>query len=119
MVTIKFLGFQTDDHHKQKNHFNQMISKLNGTCCIVMPLFCISSMITINRFAYFYSVTKYRLFSGGHSSNSGKIFALHNKIIRITVGARPISACRSLFNKFRGFAFSIPIHIFITELHCK
>jgi IS1 family transposase len=35
----------------------------------------------------------------GNSSNSGKIFTLQKKSIRIMVGARPRTPCRSLFKK--------------------
>jgi len=36
---------------------------------------------------YFHSVIKYGIILGGNSSNSGKIFTLQKKIIRIMAGA--------------------------------
>jgi hypothetical protein len=94
-VNMKFLGVQIDDHHKQKNCFEK-ISKLSGARCVVMPVFRISGMKNSKtRFTYFYSVIKYGIYSGGHSSSSGKLFASHNKTVRITLGVKPVSACRS------------------------
>lgn len=33
--------------------------------------------------------------------------------------AQPRNPCRSLFTKIRGFTSSMPIYIFVNELHCK
>jgi hypothetical protein len=48
---------------------------------------------------YFHSIIKYRIIFWRNSSNSGKIFTLQNKIIRIMVGAHPRTPCRCLFKK--------------------
>ena len=41
----------------------------------------------------------YRIVMGANSSNSGKIFTLQKKIVRIMAGAQPRTSCRSLFTK--------------------
>jgi hypothetical protein len=41
----------------------------------------------------------YGIIFGGNSSNSGKIFTLQKRIIRIMMGAHPRNACRKLFKK--------------------
>jgi len=41
---------------------------------------------------------KYGIALLGNLSNSGKLFALQNKIFIAAVGAQPVSACKSLFN---------------------
>jgi hypothetical protein len=115
-VNMKFLGLQIDDHHKQKNHIDQMISKLNGDHCVVGSVFSVPYQQhdhSKSHFAYFYSVIKYRIFSGGHSSNSGKIFALHKKIVRIAVGVKPSSACllllQSALKPLAGRFYRVPL----------
>jgi hypothetical protein len=50
-------------------------------------------------YAYFDSVVKYRIIFGGNFSNSGKIFSLEKKIVRIMAGAQPRASCRSLFKQ--------------------
>ena len=50
-------------------------------------------------YAYFDSVVKYGIILGSNFSNSGKIFSLEKKIIRIMTGAQPRTSCRSLFKQ--------------------
>jgi hypothetical protein len=38
-------------------------------------------------YAYFHSIIEYTIIYLGNSSNSGKIFTLHKKIVRIVAGA--------------------------------
>jgi len=61
---------------------------------------------------------KHGLIFGDNSSNSGKIFTLHKKILRILFGAWPRTSCRSLSKKLQIFICSVPIYIFINELYC-
>jgi hypothetical protein len=50
-------------------------------------------------YAYFHSIIKYGIFLGGNSSNSGKIFTLQKKIIRIMAGAQNRTSYRNLFKQ--------------------
>jgi hypothetical protein len=50
-------------------------------------------------YAYFHSVTKYGIIFWSNSSNSGKIFMLQKKTVRIMAGAQPRTSCRSLFEQ--------------------
>jgi hypothetical protein len=92
MVKTKFLGLHTDNHLNWKNHIDQMIPTLSGTCYTGRSMLYISNITTLQSiyFTYFHSI---------NSSNSGKIFALQKEIIRIMVGARPRTPCRILFTK--------------------
>jgi hypothetical protein len=78
-----------------------MIPKLSAVCYAVRSMFHISDINTLKSiyFAYFHSITQYRIIFWGNSSNSRKIFTLQQKIIRIMVGARPGTPCRNLFKK--------------------
>jgi hypothetical protein len=86
-----------------------MIPKLSRACEAVRLMFHISNITTLKSiyFAYFHSVIKYGIISWGNSSNSGKIFTLQKKIIRIVVGARPRTQCRSLFTCPCQYIFSL------------
>jgi IS1 family transposase len=55
----------------------------------------LSNQLTIHIFI----VIKYGIIFLGNSSNSGKIFTLQKKIIRIMAGAQPRTSCWSLFKK--------------------
>ena len=50
-------------------------------------------------YAYFHSIKKYGIFFGSNYSNSGKIFTLQKKIVRITADAQPRTSCRSIFKQ--------------------
>jgi hypothetical protein len=85
MVNMKFLVFQSDDHHTQKNHFDHDFEVKWSWLCFYVSVPLQQHEHSKNYFAYCYSVMKYGIFSGGHSSNSGKTFALYKKIFRITI----------------------------------
>jgi len=50
-------------------------------------------------YAYLHSITKYGIIFLGHSSNSGKLFTLQKKFMRIMAGAQPRTSCRCLFKQ--------------------
>jgi hypothetical protein len=68
-----------------------------------MPLgrWSISVTLTHKSTSYmcFHSVIKYGLIFLGISSNSGKIFILQKKIIRIMAGGQPRTSCGRLFKQ--------------------
>ena len=78
-----------------------MIPQLFGACYTISSVVHISNINTLKSIhnAYFHSVIKYGIFSGGNYSNSGKIFILQNQIVRIMAGAYRRTSCRSLFKK--------------------
>jgi hypothetical protein len=78
-----------------------MIPKLGGACYAVRWVVHISNITTFKSiyFAYFHSVIKYGIIFWGNSSNSGKIFTLQKKTVRIMVVAKPRTSCWSLFKK--------------------
>ena len=102
-----------------KNHIDQMIPKISGAYA-GRSVVHISNITTFKSiyFTYFHCIIKYGIIFWGNSSNSDKILALQKKIVRIVVGVKPITPCRSLFKKL-DFTYSMPIYIFINELHCK
>ena len=61
-------------------------------------------------YAHFHSIIKHGFFFCGNSFNSGKIFTLQKKIVRIMVGAQ-----RYLNTK--DFACSMSVYPLISELH--
>jgi hypothetical protein len=52
---------------------------------------------------------KYGIPLWGNLSNSGKLFALQNKIFIVAVGAQPVSDVK-VFLKVRDFTFSMPVY---------
>jgi hypothetical protein len=97
-----------------------MIPKLNRACYALQLMFHISNSNALKSiyFVYFHCIIKYRIIFWGNSSNSRKIFTLQKKINRIMVGVHPRTPYRSLYKKLRDFTCSMPIYIFINELHC-
>jgi hypothetical protein len=50
-------------------------------------------------YAHFHSIIKYGIIFWGNSSNSGKIFTLQKKFVRIMAAAQPRTSYRSLFKQ--------------------
>jgi len=46
-VNTKFLGLQTDNHIKWKNHIEDMIPKVSGACCTSSSVVCTSNINTL------------------------------------------------------------------------
>ena len=78
-----------------------MIHKLSAACYAIRSVVHISNMNTFISvyYAYFHSIIKYGRIFWSNSPNSGNIFTLQNKILRITAGAEPRTSCRSLFKQ--------------------
>jgi len=78
-----------------------MIPKLSGASYAIRLLVHISNINTLKSiyYAYFHSVIKYVINFWGNSSNSGNIFTLQKKIIRIMAGIQPWTSCRSLIEQ--------------------
>jgi hypothetical protein len=100
-VITKFLCLQIDNHINWKNYIEQMIPKVRGACYAIRSVVHVSNINTFKSIysAYFLSVIKYEIIFWGSSSNSGKIFTLHQKTVRIMAGAQPRTPCRSLFRQ--------------------
>jgi hypothetical protein len=93
----KFLGLQIDNHLNWTNHIDKLIPMLSGACYAVRSMLHVSNTNTLKSvyFAYFHSVMKYEIIFGGNSSNSKKIFALKEKMVRLMAGVKPRNSCRS------------------------
>jgi len=97
-----------------------MIPNLSGH---VMPLgqrnisvkLTLSTQFTIHK-TYFHSVIKYGTIFWVNSSNSGKIFTLQKKIIRIMAGAQPRTSCRSLFKQLEILSVSCQYTLSLMKL---
>jgi hypothetical protein len=62
-----------------------MITKLSAACYAIRLMVHISNINTLKSiyYAYFHSTIKYGTIFWGNSSNSGKIFTLQKKTVRI------------------------------------
>ena len=101
-VNTKFLGLQIDNHINWKNHKEKVIPKLSEARNAIRSMVDISNTNTFKSiyYVYFHSIIKYgMIFWGGYSSNSGKIFTLQKKTVRIMAGAQPRTFCRSPFKQ--------------------
>jgi hypothetical protein len=66
-INTTFLGLQVDNHLIWKNHIDQMVPKLSGTCYAVRSMNHISNIDILKSiyFAYFHSIIKYGIIFGG------------------------------------------------------
>jgi len=91
-------GLQIDNAINWKNQTEQMMGKLIAVCYVVRSTVRISSIIIKSvYYAYFHCVVKYGIIFWVNSSNSGKIFTLQKKIVKIMAVAQPGISCISLF----------------------
>jgi len=97
-VNTKFLGLQINNHINWKNHVKEMIRKFRGTSYAIMSVVHVSNIDILKSmyYAYFHSFIQDGIVPWGNSSNSGKIFTLQKKIVRIMAGTQPRTSCRSL-----------------------
>jgi len=67
----------------------EMIPKLSKACYATRSMVHISKINTLNSiyYAYFHCIIKYGIILWGNSSNSGRMFTLQKKNIRIMAGA--------------------------------
>jgi hypothetical protein len=72
-----------------------MIPTLRAACYAVKFIAHISNINTLKSI-YSQSIINYGIILGGNSSNSGNIFASHNKIVRIITDEQPRTSGRSL-----------------------
>ena len=95
-MNTNFLGLWIDININWYNHIEQTISNLSGACYAVILIVYISNTDTFKsvRYAFISCIIKYRRIFYGNLSNIGKIFNLHNKIIRIMAGAPHRTSCR-------------------------
>jgi hypothetical protein len=103
-VNIKFFGLQIYNYINWKNHTEQMIPKVSGTCYAIRLMVHVSNISTLKTIYYacFHSIIKYKIqniFWGDNSSNSWKISTLQKKIIITMAGARPRTSGRSIFKQ--------------------
>jgi hypothetical protein len=100
-VNLKFLGIQTDSHLNWKSHIDQIIPKLSAACYMIRQMYYICNNYILRSifFAYFHSIASYGIIFWRNSSNSGKIFTLQKRLIRIMVDAYPRTSCRKIFEK--------------------
>ena len=86
-----------------------------------MPLGRWSISVTLTRksiyCAYFHSVIKYGIIFWGNSFNSGNIFTLQKKIVRIIAGAQPRTAWKSLFKQLEILPIPCQYIFSINELN--
>jgi hypothetical protein len=97
-----------------------MIPKLSAACCAIRPVVHIGNSNTLKSIycAYLHSVIKYGIILGGNFSNSGKIFTLQNKTVRIITGAQLRTSCKVYLNYVE--ILRVPYqYILCYELHCQ
>jgi hypothetical protein len=80
-----FLGLQIDNHINWKNDTEETIPKLSGESYAIRLTVHIGNKNTLKSIycAYFHSIMEYGKIIWCNSTNSGKIFTLQKKIIRI------------------------------------
>jgi hypothetical protein len=101
MINTRFLGLQSDNHLNWKKQTEQMIPKLCKACYAIRSMVYNSTIIILKQIynAYVHAIIKYAIIFWGNSSNSGKIFTLQKKIVRIMAYAQPKISGRSLLQQ--------------------
>jgi len=128
-TNTKFLGLTIDDSLSWKAQIDQIMSKLNTACFVILTIQAIVSLETIRMvyFAYIHSIISYGIILGGNQSYSDKIFKIQKRVIRIITSSRTRDSCRELFKKleilhlYSQYIYSISIfviknkHLFYTN----
>ena len=86
-----------------KNHIKEMIPELSGACYGIRSVAHINNVDSVKSIYYakFHSVIKYGIIFGGKFSNSGKLFTLQKKIVKIMAGAQPRTSCKIYLNSLK------------------
>jgi hypothetical protein len=95
-------------HHIQnsslswKAHIDQMMSKLNTVCFVILTLQAIMSTETLKMvyFPYIHSIMNYTIILGGNQPQS-EIFKIQKRVIRIITNSRMRDSCRELFQRLQ------------------
>jgi hypothetical protein len=116
IMNTKFLGLRIGNHVNWNNRIEEMIPKLSVACYAIRSMIHFSNINSLSSvyYAYFHSVIKYGIIFWVNSSNSGKIFTLQKKIIRIMAGVQPRTLCRSLY---LYLLCASTVYTFVNELH--
>jgi hypothetical protein len=96
---IKFLGLNIDDTLSQKQHIEQVISKICTVCYVLRNIKHTVSLDTLKviYFAQIHCIISYGIILWGSSSYANKVFILQKKIIIIIMNTRPRDSCREIF----------------------
>jgi len=78
----KFLGLIIDDSLSWKAHIDQMMSKLNTACFVILTIQAIMSQKTsrVVYFAYLHSIMSYGIIFWGNQPHSEKIFKIQKRV---------------------------------------
>jgi len=74
----KFLGVEIDNHLNWKYHVDHILTKLSTAGFMIMQLFCVLNLETLQMayFSYFNSVVRFGIIFWGNATNSYKVFKL-------------------------------------------
>jgi len=116
---ILFLGLTIDNSLSWKAHIDQMVSKLNTACFVILTIQAIMSLETLRMvyFAYIHSIISYGIILGGNQTYSDKIFKIQKRVIRIITSSRSRDSCRELFKNllilplYSQYIYSISLYV--------
>ena len=106
----KFIGMQLDNPYMWRTHIDLLLYTMSTACFVIRRLFHVLNIdaLEIRYFAYFHSLTKYGVILGGNSTNVGRIFLLHKRIIRILIRMGHSCSCKGLFKKYDTCILPVP-----------
>lgn len=96
---VKFLGVLVDPKLKWDIHIDRMAKRLRSSLFALRRLSeCVSgTVLRVAYFALFHSILSYALLVWGHAAQSGRIFGLQRKAVRIVAGLGFRDDCRRTF----------------------
>jgi hypothetical protein len=118
--TAKFLGLMVDGSLTWKEHVRLVAGKLNKSYFLLHSLSnCLSRKhLLMVYYAYVYSYLRYGVIFWGNSTDSGKIFILQKRILRVIFGLSYRDSCKEIF-KTNGLLTFPAIYIYFTLLHTR
>ena len=106
--SLKFLGLTIDTSTTWKYHIGELTSRLNKACYtirLIKPFMSLNVMRS-TYFAYIHSVISYGIIFWESSSQSGDIFQIQKRTIRIIMNSNKNASCWQLFKELN----ILPIH---------
>jgi len=99
--SLKFLGLTVDTSLMWKNHIGEIISRLDKASYAIrrIKLFMSLDVLRSTYFSYVHSIISYGIIFWGNSSNSGEIFKIQKRIVRIITNSSKNASCRQLFEE--------------------
>ena len=99
--SIKFLGLTIDTILNWKPHISDLKPRLNKACYAIRSIKTFMSLAVLKSvyYSYAHSIISYGLIFWQNSTESGDIYKIQKRIIRIIMNSNKNASCKELFKK--------------------